>query len=213
MSTLAELRNLVKVNIGGRDDADAMLVIDAAINYAAVLAALVFEPPELRGSSNLTVAGGNNSVSFASLTQLLDIIALYNVTDNHPMWYIPFEQWELVVPSSVGATKYYSVFGETIYVKDKPSANKTLRIYYSNYPTKLVNATDELEFEWYDSYIVSVASGITMAALEEAESAQMWQRVVEAISLPLMLGARARQVIAGQKLTLESAIAQVQGGK
>lgn len=206
MSTLADFRALIKVNFGGRDDADALLVTDAAINYAALLAALVFEPPELRTSGDLTVAGGSDSVSFGSLTNLLDILTVYNTTDNNPMWFIPHELWQVIVPSSIGSTKYYSVFGETIYVKDAPSVNKTLKVYYSTYPAKLVNSTDVLEFDYHDSYIVSTASAIVLAAFEEGESAGIWQKVAEAVGVPLMLGARARQVIAGQRLTLESAI-------
>ena len=213
MSSLQTLQDLVQINIGGRDDASAVTVMKAAINYASILAALVFEPPELKAISNLTVTGGSDNTSFSSLTQLLDILTVYNTTDSCVMWFVPYEQFEIIIPASVGKTKYYTVFGETIYVKDTPSVNKTLKLTYSNYPTTLVNPTDELEFEWHDPYIVGVASGICMAAFEEGESAQTWQGVVDAVGVPLMLGARARQVISGQKLTLEAAIAQLRGEK
>jgi len=211
MSTLSDFRALIKAAFGGRADTDALLVTDAAINYAATLAALVFEPYELKAANSLVIPGSSSSVSFSSLTNLLDILAIYNQTDSNLMWFVPYELWEVIVPSSVGSTKYFSVFGGSVYVKDTPSGNKTLTVSYSKYPTKLVNATDSLEFTQHDSYIVSTASAIVFAAFEEAETAQMWQAVANAISVPLTLGARARHVIAGQKAILESIIAQARG--
>jgi len=212
-SSLQTLRNLIQVNIGNRDDTDAILVMNAAINYSALLAALVFDPPELKKSATSTLAIGQDSLGLTSLTNLLDVITLYNVTDSFTMWFFPFEQWHTIVPSTVGLTKYYTIYGETLYFRDVPTADKVLRMFHSNYPSALVNLGDTLSFDHHDSYIISLASAICFAAFEEAEGASMWKDIASAAGSSLMLGARARQVIAGREALLENAITQAQGGK
>lgn len=212
-TSLADFQALVIKGLGGRDDSVALAVINASLNYAATLAALIFEPPELREQSNLTVTGGSSYVSISSLTDLLDIQAIYNTTDSSKMWFVPWESWHVILPASVGSVKYFSIFGDRLYVKDTPSVNKTLEVSYSTYPAKLVNSADTLEFDYHDSYIVSVALGIAWAFFEEGESAATMKAVADVISLPLSLGARARQVIEGRKTSLEAMLASLQGEK
>jgi len=208
-STFATLQALVGINLGGRDDADTTAIIKAAINYAVLVAALTFEPPELKTSGNLTVTGGNDSVSLNGLTRWLDVVKIWNTTDSMPMGFIPFELWDVIVPTVVGSTRYYSIFGDTLFVKDKPGVNKVLKLFHATYPAKLVNTGDTLEFDHHDSYIVSVATGLSWAAFEEGESAGVWQKIGELVSMPFMLGARARAIIAGQKASFEALASQI----
>ncbi len=208
MTTLATLRELVRINIGGREDADAVAIMNAAINYATLLASIVFEPPELRTYTTTQLGAGSSTISFSVLTRPLDLISLYNETDDKLMGFIPFEIFSLVVPAAAPAASFYTVFGESILVKSTPSVNKSIKIYYSQYPQELIEDTDELDFEHHDSYIVSVASGICMAAFEEVESAQMWQNVAQYVTTPFVLGARARSLIAGRAVELEKAMAK-----
>jgi len=214
MSNLQDLQGLVIKGLGGRDDSVALAVINACLNYATTLAALIFEPPELREQGNLTVTGGNSSVSLSTLTKLLDLQTVWNTTDSLKMWFIPWESWYVILPSSVGKTKYFSIFGDSLYVKDTPSVNKTLLVSYTNYPTTLVNLTDVLEFEHHDSYIVTVALAICWAFFEEGESSGVLQKAADAIAMPLSLGAKARQVIEGKTISLEAMLAGLAtGGK
>lgn len=209
-STLTELQGLVVKGLGGRDDLVALTVINASLNYAATLAALIFEPPELREQSNLVVSGGSSYVSMGSLTDLLDLITIYNTTDSNKMWFIPWESWYVILPTTVGKVKYFSIFGDRLYVKDTPAVNKTLLVSYSTYPAKLVDLTDVLEFDYHDSFLVATALGICWAFFEEGESAGVLQKVSDAMAMPLALGAKARQVIEGRAISLEAQLAQIQ---
>jgi len=209
-TALGDLQGLVVEGLGGRNDSTTLTVINACLNYAITLAALLFEPPELREQGDLVVSGGNAYVSVASLTDLLDIQTVYNSTVGSKMWYIPWESWYVILPATIGSVKYYSIFGDKFYVKDTPSANATLSVSYSTYPSKLVNLTDPVEFDHHDSYLVSVALGICWAFFEEGESAGVLQKVADVVSIPLSLGAKARQVIEGQKISLETLLTSLQ---
>ena len=212
-STLQELQSLVIKGLGGRDDSVAISVINASLNYAITLAALIFEPPELREQNNLVISGSSSYVSIGSLTDLLDLQTVYNSTDSNKMWFIPWESWYVILPTTVGSVKYFSVFGDRLYVKDTPSGNKTLLVSYSTYPAKLVNLTDELGFDYHDSYIVSVALGIAWAFFEEGETAGVMEKVANAAAMPLALGAKARQIVEGKRISLEALLSQLQGGQ
>ena len=212
-STLGDLQGLVVKGLGGRNDSTALTVINACLNYAITLAALLFEPPELREQGNLIVSNGNAYVSVASLTDLLDIQTVYNSTGSNKMWYIPWESWYVILPAAIGSVKYFSIFGDRFYVKDTPSADTTFLVSYSTYPGKLVNSTDPVGFDYHDSYLVSVALGICWAFFEEGESAGVLQKVADAAAMPLALGAKARQVIEGKRISLEALLSQLGKGE
>ena len=211
-SSLSALRILMVKGLGGRDDSTANTVIDACLNYASTLAALLFEPPELQTKANLTLLANNSNISLSNLTDRLDIKSVYNSTDSAKMWYIPWESWEILVPSNVGGTKYFSIFGETLYAKDTPSANKVLNIGYSTYPSLMSNANDTVDFDHHDSFIISTALGIAWAFFEKGKTTTI-EQAMNSITIPLTLGAKARQVIEGRKTSLSELLTQLQGGE
>ena len=212
-STLADLQGLVVKGLGGRDDSTALTVITACLNYAITLAALLFEPPELRKQSNFIVPSGNTCVMVTPLTDLLDIQTVYSPATGSKIWYIPWESWDIILPLVVGSVRYFSIFGDRFYIRDTPSEDTTLWVSYSTYPGKLVNSTDSVGFDHHDSYLVSVALGICWAFFEEGESAGVLQKVGDAAAMPLALGAKARQVIEGKRISLEALLSQSQGGQ
>lgn len=205
-SSLSTLETLVRKGLGGRDDSAANTVIDACINYSATLAALLFEPPELLTQANLTVLANNSNVSLSTLTRHLSIKSVYNSTNSTKMWYIPWETWEAVIPANVGSTKYFSILGETLYVKDTPSANKTLSVGYNTYPSTMSNSNDTVSFDYHDSFIVSAAIGIARAFFDKADTG----KAMDTIILPLSLGAKARQIIEGQRTSFETLLTSLQ---
>ncbi len=211
MSTLASLRNLVVINLGGRNDATAVEVIDAAINYGVLIAAMMFQPPELKREDTTVLSSGNNKFYLSLFTRLFDLISIYNNTAGSPLWFVPYEQFDIVVPSSGTNVKFYTVFGNTVYVKPTPTSTTSLKVAYVSYPDVLSEDDDEVEFDYYDPYIVAVASALAMAAFEEVDSATMWQKVSESLYGPFLLGQRAREVIAQRKTLFEAVVAQMAG--
>jgi hypothetical protein len=210
-SSLSTLEALVRKGLGGRDDDAANIVIDASINYSTLLAAILFEPPELMMANSITILANANSANISSyLTNHLDVKSVYNSTGSCKMWCVPWEGWEIVVPANVGAVKYFTIFGDTIYVKDTPVANTVLAISCSAYPSDVVNGTDTISFDHHDSFIVSTALGIARAFFEKGVNIE---QAMNMITLPLSLGARARQIIEGVSVSADKRISQTTGGK
>ena len=192
MTTLEDFQNLIIKGLGGRDDAIAIAVINASVNYAATMAALLFKPSELEKQGDLTITGGSNYITTSTLVNYLEAKLVYNTTDANKMWLIPWESWYIFLPTTVGKVKYFSIFGDRLYVKDTPVVNKILAISYLTYPTKLINASDTLEFNYHDSYIISVALAICWAFFEEGESAATMQKIAEAAGASLALSSTSR---------------------
>lgn len=208
MGTLLQtFRQLVTINLGGRSDPDTLKVVDAAVNWAALAAALIFDPPELHAEADVTLTGGSSSIDLDTvLTRYLDLIAVKNKTTGLPLYFIPFEVWFVALPSTVSGVRFYTLHGSVMHVYAAPSANQTFTVHYRRYPRELVNPTDALEFELHDGFIVSVASGVAWAAFEEGEAAGVWEKVAQFFTTPLVLGAQARALVAGRTVLLEQAI-------
>jgi hypothetical protein len=208
MTTFLTLKDLVYKSIG-RDSTDqlAAAVVPEAVNYALDVVALLFKPPELNTSGAVTVAGGSNYASIASL-DFIDVTKVHNDTDGRELLFVPFEQWDVIVPS-LADVRFYSIYGDRLYVKATPAANKTLTVYYYAYPARLTLDSQSPEFDHYDSYIVAVASALTFATIEEGESVDVWAKVTEALGMPFLRGSAMREVIAGKQAQFESVIAGV----
>lgn len=243
MSTFGDIKDFVQLAVA-MDDDTAIAVIEAAINYAVVMAALTFDPPELsKVSSDIILTGGSNSMTLPNLyqdsdidedsflglweiddngdlmpidgetlsTHCLDIIKIYNDTDSFKVDFVPYEQWDYVVPSSLTDTRYWTIFGNTLFFKSTPTANTSMTFSYRTYPVTLENDGDAIPFDHFDSYLISSATGITMAAFEETDSAALWSKVAAIVGEPLAVSPRARAIVEGQKVMLESALAQTGG--
>lgn len=240
MSTLGEIRSLI-LRALARDDNDAVLVADAAINYAIMMASLSFEPPEACRESDVILTGGSNMLYFPYLvtdididedglvgmfeldpngdlmpiagntlaTNLLDIIKVYNKTGAYKLDFIPYEYWDTIIPSALDELKYWTLFGNTLYVKNTPSTNKYLTISYTTYPVPLTDETQSLPFAHYDSFIVSSATSIAWAIFEEQDPSTMWASIANFVGSPSALGSKAKALIEGQRVMIESIAAQI----
>jgi len=204
MTTFLEFKNLIYTNIG-RDSTDSAmaLVVPVAINYALKTAAALFKPPEMFTETDQVVTNGTNSHTFTS--SFIDLISIYNVTGSNELGFIAYENFRVLVPTTTDV-KYYTVFGRYIILNTTVSADTTLRIGYIAYPDDLENDDDEPSFDEHDSYIVSVATAICWAVLEEGDSVQVWESVASALGLPMLKASQAKEVFSGKMAFLESAV-------
>lgn len=201
--TLGDFRTLVYDNLA-RSDTVAIRSVDEAINAAAILAAVLFDPPELRTNVEVALAPGGTSQSLASasFTNPMAITSIYNVTDSEPLWFIPIELWDIIIPTSLTTLKFFSVEGLTIWFKAAPSVATTLKYRYRRYPTWLTNVGDMLDFYYHDEWITATASGLAMATFEEDAMATMWGSVSSTIGTYLLAAANTRGMVQGQKTSL-----------
>ena len=191
-STLQQLRTAVTDALGN-EGAKAVVWADRAVNYAQLLAALYFDPPELKVSSDLTLLVSGVSVSLSTLTRPRIIDLIYNQTTSRRMWPLSWERWYILAPTTAGDTLYYCRRNTTLYTAPPPTAESTLNVYYRKYPAPLADTDDTLDFDFHDSFIVSTALKFAWAFQEEMENADMMSKVGDATGVPLALGTKLRQ--------------------
>ena len=200
MLTLQNIIDSIQVRFGGRNDAPAISTYKEAANYASILGVLLFSPSELHLEGTIALTTGSSSVTLTTLTRLLAIHTIWNATISSPLLYIPVDLWQIIVPTSLSEPKFYTRRGNMLLVKAAPSTNHSLQIIHSAYPPVMANSSDPLGFEQHDSFVISVATGLTFAAFEEGETVEIWAKVAEFLKGPLELGMKERGVTFGPQV-------------
>ena len=191
-STLLTLRTAITDALGN-ESTKAITWADRSINYAQLLAALIFDPPELKITGDLTLSASGVGVVLTTLTRLRVIDTIYNATSSRRMWPISWEKWHILKPSGAGNALYYCRLGTTLHTAPIPVVNNALSCYYHKYPVALSAVGDTLDFDYYDSFITSTAIKFAWAFQEETENVDMLQRVGDSISIPLAIGTKLRK--------------------
>jgi len=207
MTTFLEYKNLIYKNIArDSNDALAVLVVPEAINYALAVAGILFKPPELFTSEDITLSAGATTATFS--TAHIDLINLTDSTNSVELRFIPYESFALLKPT-LTTVKYYSKYGTSIHVNVALASEITIAVEFIKYPATLTADADEPEFTQHDSFIVSAATAFTFAALEETDAVGMWSSMGEGFGAALSKAAQARELISGKPLQIESAITGV----
>jgi len=154
------------------------------INFGAFVVALTMDPRELYTSGSVVVTSGGVSVTLTTLTKLNMVKVIYNSTNNIPVLHIPFGKWFIILPPGTGEIRVCSQQGTMLHTAPVPSEDTTLDIYYTVFPTTLVNAGDVLSFEEYDEQVVAIATAYAWASLEEAENTQLWTGLSSLLNIP-----------------------------
>ena len=102
--------------------------------------------------------------------------------------------------------KYYSIFGNAIYLNTSVGNDSTLKVMYLAYPATLSADSDEPEFDHHDSFIVSMATALCFASFEESDAVNMWAGVGSALGESLIQAAQAREIVAGKPVYTEAAM-------
>ena len=180
MSTLLELITVVTDALGRTDD-KAVAWATRGINYAQVMAAIAFNPPELYVSGALTLNANGVSVSLSTLTDLRFITSMYNTTISSPMYELPEDKWYLLKPSGSGSARYYLRQNATLLLAPSPTVENILTCNYKRYPALLTNDSDVLSFSQHDAYITTTAIQLAWAYQEEGESSSLFQKISDAV--------------------------------
>lgn len=196
MSTFGTIKTSVYYKIARDDDeAEAKAFVEDGINAAQLLAALVFKPPEMQKSGNVTVSAGGSSVSLSALTTLHTIYTVYNNASSKPVVFIPYDRWNFILPLTAPTTayvEYASRWSNTLYVSPAPTADNILTLNYFALPAVMDDDADELEIVNHDPWIIAIATSYAFACMEEKEAADIWATIGQAHGVPLGLGTQAR---------------------
>jgi hypothetical protein len=181
----------------GRDDSTADAFIARGVNFGCILAALLFDPPELSASGSLAIAGSGTSVPLTTLTRLRLIKEIYNSTGQCKVWEIPFSRFNFVVPAETGNVRFYARDGNTLHVKPSPVAPNTLLTYYNQFPAVVDANTQEISITDKDSLIESYALAYAFGCLEETEQGAFWQKLGDILMVPEAVLLKARRYLEG----------------
>ena len=184
-STLTELREVVLRAVGDSSTKSQEWAV-VGINQAQLIAALLFNPPELYINAELPLAMATSTVDLSSLTNLRTIELVYNKTAGKRMWPLPWERWWIFnSEADTGSAKFHCRRGSTLNCAPSPEVENLLQVYYWKYPTALVLGPDELDFDHHDGFITATAVAIIWAQREESESADALMKIAQASGLPL----------------------------
>jgi hypothetical protein len=187
MSVFSALYTVVTDAIG-RADTLGVAVAKRGINFGRVIAALGFDPVELKSAGTLT-ATATGSVVLTTLSKIRLINSIYNDTARKAVTFIPEEKFNLIVPSGLTYIEYFYRHGNTIYY-NAPLAPNTLAVKYTIYPTELSGDSDACALAEYEPIITSLGIAYAFASLEETESHAIWEKVLTSASAPFVLNAK-----------------------
>lgn len=202
-SNLATLRSLVQTATA-RYDSNMQTFIDRAINWAMLTAAVLFKPTELYEIGYVVVPSGNwqanlaNGIAYGS-DGIVSIESMSWGTGNQilplPLSYM----WTLTGPRSAGYPKYWSWRSGYILIFDKfPANDLTVEVRYVKTPEYLTSNSSNVAFGGYDGLIVSLATKLTFAAMEEVESSNVWSDLVKEFTEVGSVDAQSQALLKGQ---------------
>ena len=195
-STWLELKTMITDALG-RADANALTIAGRGVNFGQLMAAILYDPPELQTTGSLTVSASGTSVSLSTLTNLLSLIKIYNSTASKDVFIVPYDKFTIIVPTGAGNVLYAAKFGTTLYTRPTPTVSNTLTASYRKYPSPLVADGTSIDFDHYDEFITTVGLRYAWACFEEPESSDLFSKVGELIGVPLAIGTKIRNQLEG----------------
>lgn len=194
-STLTTLQGYVTDALGAADTVSTSLAT-RGINLGQLLAALLFKPPELQTSGNVTVSAAGTSVSLSTLTGLHSVITVYNTTGSCPCHMVTREKWDLIIPTFTGTVyvRFYNRLGSTLYV-NAPTGDNVLLVKYFKLPTTLTAGGQTLDFDNYDYFITEVATRYAWACKEEPDSSKVFADLMAEYTQAYSVGGKLREEV------------------
>jgi len=186
MGTFAELKRQVLLRID-KPDGRTLLVVEQAINDVLQLIAKVKDFDELivlDTTSAFTIASQKlyHIIDDLFLTRPKDIYSIrcMDESSSTKLTYVPTRELDDKIPyteqSGIGFPSFYTVRGMYIELYRIPDDVYSLYIQHSQWPSVLVNGTDETEYTNIDDVIVSLSADATASMLEGGGSGDWYQR-------------------------------------
>lgn len=148
--TFAEIDTELVLAISRRSDLTAAIrnhVLDAAYYYVAN----AIRHPELETIATPTLTSGTDNVPLASDFWFPELIK--NATDEIPIRPGAIREFQAVQIQSGNPSKY-DRWGDSLYFDRKPTANKTIQIWYTKRPAEPEAAASSVLDELYDQLIL-----------------------------------------------------------
>jgi hypothetical protein len=168
-----------------RTDGVAVLAAREAVNTGIQLAALAYEPSELRIEGTLTTATDGQALDLSSvLTRFLRMERVYNATGKNNVFPLSFEELEMLWLPTTGCVQYYALFGNNFYYKPYPTSAETLNVSYLQYPASLEEDSDEFPYtESLVDFVLTTGTAFAQASIDEKSTIQTWVELAGQLGL------------------------------
>lgn len=183
MKNRVEFRDIILSAVG--DDSPEMIILaNEVINQAIVMGALIFDPPELQVKYDYTLPSAEVSFSLTSSpfnSEVLVIRSIKDVDNLRRIWYINPDKWDVIVPT-LTTVKFFTLHGTTVYVNTSLVTSLDLEVKATKYPALFVDDTTDCQYDFHDDFIISTATNLLFAKMEEKETVEMWTGVQSSIA-------------------------------
>lgn len=183
MKNRAEFRDIILPAIG--DDSPEMIVLaNDAINQAILMGALLYDPPELQVKYDYTLPSAETTLSLASSPfngEVLVVRSIQDVDNLRRIWYIDPDRWDVVVPSLL-TIRFFTLHGTTVYFNTSLVTSLDLEVKATKHPAPLTDDTTDCQYNYHDDFILSTATNLVFAMMEEKETVEMWTGVQSGIA-------------------------------
>jgi len=176
-TTYAELIRQVMMKLQPRSDGVTRLAVEQAINDAHKVIACIKDFDELKTLDTthaLTVANQKlyHIETDLALVRPKDIysIRLMDEANSRKLIFVPLSELDSKVPytelTGTGRSLYYTIRGRYVELYRIPDAVYHLYVQHSQWPTVLVDDTDQTDYIYIDHVIVTLAADMALASLE-----------------------------------------------
>lgn len=194
-TTFGELKRQVMLRIQ-RTDGEAWIAIEEGINEAQ------YNIARVRDFSELIVLDTDNAltqpnVKFYHIADDLKLVRpkdIYSIrymdgADSRKLIYTSPRVLDEVIPYTellaTGRPKFYTRRGSQIELIPIPDASKPLYVVHSQWPPKLVEASDETPYENLDDVIVTLAADIALSILNEGGGGNWFERARQLLGISI----------------------------
>lgn len=173
--TFADFDTEVNLALGKRQDFTAA-IRGFCVNAGYYYVANCIRHPELETTDSPTLLLGADNVTLASDFWFPEIV--FNVTDNVPVRPSSIPLTEVrTIPSGTPAT--YTPWGGAFYFDKKPTADKTIKIWYTKRPAELSGSASSILDVLYDQLIMLYSIKFALEELRDYEAAAKAMTAIE----------------------------------
>lgn len=166
-----------------------------ALDWAAMVVALVFNPRELNVSGFVAITPGATTISpLSSYLTRWRVILIVNHPDFGICLPMVYKDMVLLTPAS-GSRAFYALYADSVIFSKTALAGGNIAINYSAYPTPIVDENTVMDFSGYDSFLISASVAICQTLLEESDAANLVIKTFEGLNVPLVQDATERNLL------------------
>ena len=190
--TYQYLEDMVKKNLGGRDDEETENIIYNSFHTAQKEFTRLpgGEWPELEKLCTFTLTTGTYQEDIGSISAIERFYKFYNLmvldgTTWRKLQYITPDKYDQtfrsVVEQSSGTPYFFTLFGTTFWFDKTFSEDLTFQLRYMQYPQTITDRTQTLQLSNYIEVLIAMTTALCWLSFEEMDNYNKWRKISETL--------------------------------